>query len=96
MRCSTTLQSILEKKDFDIFGPFGGFVVQQEGVFPYVHYQDRAKTRRVAVFVQGNPVVGEPARERVLEGDGPTHTAHRADFNEIVLPVVKSAKASYR
>ncbi len=38
----TTDQSTLLKNASMYFGPFGGLVVEQEGVFPHVHHEDRA------------------------------------------------------
>lgn len=57
---------ILEER-FDIFAAFRGLVVEQESVFPNIHYEDGNESGDVAFFVRGDPVVGQSLGHWVLE-----------------------------
>src|SRR6516162_7377681 len=46
----------------DVLCPLERLVVRHEGVLPRVHHDDRPEPGDVVDLVQGDPVVGQPAR----------------------------------
>src|SRR5262249_33612489 len=80
------------EKRVDVLGALRRRVVEDEGVLPHIHYEDRREACHVADFVEGDPVVGQPSRVRVLIADGPAHAAHLAHADEGRLPRLERAE----
>ena len=54
-------------------------------MFPHVHDEERVESGRMTVLVQGDPMVAEPSRLRVLVEDGPAHASHAGNIDEVAL-----------
>ena len=83
----------VREKCLDVFGPVGRFVVEQVGVLPDVHHQQRDEAGHVAALMQLDPVIRDASGGRIEIGDGPADTAHLADADEIRLPDVEAREA---
>src|SRR5690242_18465964 len=85
----------VREERFDILWPLGGLVIEQEGVLPHVHHEDRREACDIVGLVQRDPVIRELPRRRVLVADGPADAAHLADADEVGLPRVVAAAARF-
>src|SRR4051795_5796088 len=73
----------VREEGFDVLRSLGRLVVEQKGMLPDVHHEDRLEAGRVTVLVEGNPVVAQLTGHRVLEGNRPAHAAQSTDGLEI-------------
>src|SRR5262249_33551555 len=76
----------VREERLDVAGPFRRLVVDEEGMLPHVHDEERAEARRVAVLVQRDPMIAEPPGLRILVENGPPHAAHAPHADEVAPP----------
>src|SRR5882724_1118051 len=81
------------QKGLDVLGALRRRIVQEEGMLPYVHHENRDVPGDIANLVKRDPVVGQLSRVGILETDGPTDPAHLAYADERRLPDFEGAKA---
>src|SRR5262249_23887520 len=82
------LPADVPEERLDVLLALGGLVVAHERVLPHIPGGLWLAPGRHAVLVQGDPVIGEAGRRRILEEDHPAHAAHLADGLEVGLPEV--------
>src|SRR5207244_2391147 len=83
----------VREEGVDVLRALRRLVVEQEGVLPDVHHEDRDEARDVADLVERDPVVRQPSGPRVLEADRPSDAAHLPDPDEVRLPELVAAEA---
>ncbi len=80
------------KKCIDVLPALRRGIVEQKGMFPHIHDEHRLETGHIAVFVQSDPMVAQPAGRWVLEADRPPDPAHLSDAHEVCFPPVVCAE----
>src|SRR5262245_40806371 len=81
------------EKRFNVFWAFSGFIVEQECMLPYIHYEHWIESRHIANFVQCYPVIGQTPAFWILKADRPAHAAHFADTYKVGFPDIVAAEA---
>src|SRR5258706_9026721 len=86
----------IREKRFNVLRPSSQLVVQEIGVFPNVHDEERMKTRDIANFMKRDPVIRHSPVCWILIADRPTDAAHFSNAREVCFPHLIAAKAVYR
>lgn len=79
------------EKGLDIFAAFGGLVIHDKGMFPYIQDHDRQTIDEMAVLMIIDLTIGDLSTREVIVRNRPSHAAYVTNGKEICLPFLKPA-----